>query len=195
MSVKLLGLAAKARSGKDTVGEYLRDEYNYKLYAFADPIKQAASKMFGISLDQFYEGDRELVNEFWGFSPREILQKLGTEAGRNVFRKDIWLKRGLQEWETYKKDIESFVMTFPETMHHHVPSGLVFTDVRFENEATMIREQGGQVVHIIRNDAEEVSDHVSEAGIAIADGDVVIYNNDTLEDLYINVSDILGDNT
>ena len=182
MSFKLLGLAAKARSGKDTVGEYLRDEYNYKLYAFADPIKQAASVMFGIPLEHFYDGihDREIVNQFWGFSPREILQKLGTEAGRNVFRKDIWLKRGLQEWEDHLEESSD--------------TGFIFTDVRFENEATMIREQGGQVVHIIRNDVEEVNDHVSEAGIVVADGDIVIYNNDSLEDLYINVSDILGDN-
>jgi len=177
MTDKLIGLAGKARSGKDTVGEYLRDEYDYTLYAFADPIKQAASKMFGIPLKDFYEGDREKVIPFWGFSPREILQKLGTEAGRDVFRKDIWLLRGMQEWDNFSDGV-----------------GLIITDVRFENEATMIREKGGQVVHIIRDDATQVSEHVSESGVAIEENDIVIYNNDSLNDLYINVSDILGDN-
>jgi Deoxynucleotide monophosphate kinase len=190
MTVKLLGIAGKARSGKDTIGEYMRDEYDFKLYSFASPIKEAASKMFGIPLHVFYDGehDREEVIPYWGFSPREILQKLGTECGRDVFRKDIWLKRGLHEWENFKNDYEIYMESKPSSPTY---SGMIFTDVRFDNEADAIRERGGKIIHIIRDAAETVSEHTSEACIIMDSDDIVVYNNDSLEDLYINISDIM----
>jgi Deoxynucleotide monophosphate kinase len=190
MTLKLLGIAGKARSGKDTIAEYMRDEYMYQLYAFASPIKEAASKMFGLPLHVFYDGehDREEVIPYWGFSPREILQKLGTECGRDVFGKDIWLKRGIQEWENLKKYHEEYMKTNPQK---HYYSGMIFTDVRFDNEADAIREHGGKIIHVLRDNTESVSEHTSEAGINMNSNDIVVYNNDSLEDLYINISDIM----
>ena len=46
---KLIGLLGRKQSGKDTLGNYLVDKYNYKRYAFADPIKDILKIMFDLS--------------------------------------------------------------------------------------------------------------------------------------------------
>ena len=53
---------------------------------------------------------------------------------------------------------------------------VVFDDVRFENEARLIRELGGMIVHLRRPGLVD-DDHASECGIGIADNDVVIAND------------------
>ena len=181
--VFLIGLAAKARSGKDTVADYLRQHYEFKTYAFADPLKKAASEMFGIPLAFFYNDDlKEQVVEEWGFSPRQIAQLLGTEGGRQLFREDLWTKRAEVEYKAYCEQAQ-----YLRIKNYDLTPGFVVTDVRFEDEAAWIRYLGETVIHILRDNASEVSEHVSEAGIEIAEGDHCIKNNSTLEDLYDRV--------
>jgi len=185
----MIGISGRARSGKDTVGEYLRNNHGFVTYAFADPIKKAASEMFGIPLNYFYEDNlKETVIQDWGFSPRQIIQKLGTEAGREIFRDDIWIKRAEVEWDNFtfhnKKSIE-------KNMSYY--NGMAFTDVRFENEASMIRNNGGIIMHIKKDNVAHVSHHKSEDGIEIKDGDVTINNNKTIKELYDNVYRVMSD--
>lgn len=177
--MQLVGLTGRAKSGKDTVGEYLKNAYGFEAYAYADPLKRAASEMFGIPLDDFYnQSVKEVPNKFWDMTPRYILQILGTEGGRDLFRKDIWTKRAEMEIRN-QCDKQA--------------TGLVITDVRFENEAKQIRESGGKVVHIYRPDAEDVEAHSSESGVKISNEDAIINNSGTLQDLYTSVDVLMGD--
>lgn len=188
--MRLIGLSGAARSGKDTVGSFLVKELDFKRYAFADPLKECASKMFGLPLKDFYEGDREKVNEFWGFSPRQMLQLLGTEGGRNIFGYDLWTKRAEIEW---KNHIHSFANPsgFMEPIGE---AGMVITDVRFQNEAQFVHNMGGIVIHIERQGADGivgVSNHASEAGFPDHLKNYVITNDGTLEQLYSNIKFVL----
>lgn len=190
--MRLIGLSGAARSGKDTVGEFLEREFDFKRYAFADPLKRAAHEMFGLPLEQFYEGDREVVNEFWGFSPRQMLQLLGTEGGRKVFREDIWTKRAEQEWINHQNYVQNFSgggwVDYPPGFR-----GMVITDIRFENEAKFIKDMGGFVLHIERPGfvgEVGVSNHASEAGYPDHLKDYTIVNNSTIEGLYDKVESI-----
>ena len=174
--MQLIGLTGLAKSGKDTVGDYLKKDYMFQSYAFADPLKRSASEMFGIPLEDFYDqSKKEIVNKDWGYTPRNILQILGTEGARELFRKDIWTRRA--ELEIRRMCDE----------HCH---GVVVTDVRFENEATMIRESGGVVVHIQR-DVVAVESHKSENGVNVHGSDIVIDNNKTIEDLFTKVDGMM----
>ena len=195
--MRLLGITGRAKSGKDTVGEYLQKAHQYKQYAFADPIKKAAHEMFGIPLEAFYDQSlKEIIIPEWGFTPRKILQLLGTEAGREIFDNDMWVKRGEIEWNNLKKEYSNIITTQEITLHTkmafeapiRIPSGLVITDIRFENEAAMIRRRGGKVLHMYRDDLEEIETHVSEAGIKMHDDDYIIDNNGSLADL-VNIVD------
>ena len=176
--MKLIGITGKARSGKDSIAKYLWAQYGFSRFAFADAVKLAAQAKFGLSDRQTWDDElKEVVIPFWGMAPREMFQKEGTEAGRDVFGYDLWLKRWLITYNLLG-DTEDIV----------VP------DVRFDNEADLIRSRGGIIIEVRRDVAGltgAAGAHVSEGGLS-APADFVIHNNGTLEELYAAVDTILG---
>ena len=138
----LIGLVGFIGSGKNTVGDVLADKYSFKKFAFADILKDTVSVMFGWRRE-LLEGDtdesrefREKVDPFWSarfdedVTPRMILQKMGTEAGRDVFHEDFWV-------HALEKRIQN-------------EKNVVITDVRFPNEVKFIRDSGGFIVRVVR---------------------------------------------
>jgi len=177
--MKIIGMSGYARSGKDTVGNYILEKYkNNAQYSLADPIKKAASIIFDVPLDYFYNPlYKEVVIEFWGFSPREMAQLLGTEGCRNVFMEDIWLKRA--ELEIEKSSAEYFIIP----------------DIRFPNEASWMNKMNGTLIHIIRDGCDGnvgKANHQSEAGYDLTLAHHIITNNGTLEELYKKIENIPG---
>lgn len=138
----IIGLVGFIGSGKGTAGDILC-ELGYTKESFAKGVKDVASGMFGWPR-KLLEGDtevsrnwRETPDEYWStkfgrdFTPREALQKLGTEVGRDVFHPDFWVF-----------ELENRLNL------HDLP--VVITDVRFPNEINWIHEMGGKVYEIQR---------------------------------------------
>ena len=103
---KLVGIHGPLNGGKDTAANYLHAKYPDKFgrYAFAQPIKQAAQVMFGFTKEQLEDRVlKETVDPFWEFTPRKAMQLLGTEYGRDMLRKDLWIKRAELE---HKKNVK-----------------------------------------------------------------------------------------
>lgn len=162
----LIGLMGKARVGKDTAANALVQEFGFSRYAFADPLKNMLTAGFG---DLFHEGDREQVIKWLGKSPRQLMQTLGTEWGRNLVHPDLWVLMAEQRWKAVRA----------LNAVDHLPSpGLVVTDVRFDNEAAWIKQEGGLLVEIVR-DAAAVNDHISERAVT-TEPDVRIRNSGTI---------------
>jgi hypothetical protein len=69
--------------------------------------------------------------------------------------------------------------------------GVVITDVRFNNEAEMIRNSGGIICHIVRPDGPEIRKHASEEGIIHQATDFHIRNNGTINELYGKVGKLI----
>lgn len=159
---KLYGLAGKAGSGKDTAADILVRELGFAKYSFARPLKDAAACIFGLTDEQLYGDQKEVVDPFWGVTPRYILQQMGTEAMRMTFGSDIWTQVA-ERW-----------------LQRNPDENVVIADVRFENEARWVRDQGGIVVHIQRNFksklANDAQSHASEAGLRFVDGDWMLFN-------------------
>lgn len=173
----LIGIAGKARTGKDTIAEHLVSNHKYHQYAFAAPIKVACKAMFGWN-EQHTDGDlKEVVDPDFGISPRAAMQKLGTEFGREMVNPNMWTTRANKEFDR---------LLHNEFMKGYF-NGMVVSDVRFENEADWVRERGGTIIHVTRSKAIAVREHKSEQGIAPKDGDVIITNDNTLDDLYWQV--------
>jgi hypothetical protein len=163
----LIGIHGPLNGGKDTVCKYIQACYPdmFGHYAFAWPIKEACKLMFGFTNEQIEDRVlKEKIDEYWGFSPRYAMQKLGTEYGRDMMRKDVWIKRGELEFINNLR----------------INRGTIITDVRFDNEADWIRSQPNslliylEVPNLIR---DEKYNHASEAGIVKKESDVVIQNN------------------
>ena len=176
--MKLIGITGKARSGKDAVAKFAWAQYGFTRIAFADPVKMAAQAKFGLTAEQTWRDDlKEVVIPHWGMTPRQIFQMEGTEAGRNVFGGDLWIKR--------------FMLSYNLLKH---TDDIIVPDVRFDNEASAIRSLGGIVIEIRRGVAGLTGAsgaHVSESGLSLP-ADHVIDNNGTLEELYAALDTIVG---
>ncbi len=181
--MRLIGISGKARSGKDSIADYLVGNCGAFRYAFADPLKQAAATAFGIPLGDFYDADKkEVINKFWNISPREIAQIFGTECMRNQFRQDFWVMRATSEMTSFDA-------------HNDKDRIFVIPDVRFENEADWVRKNGGEMWHVIRPSLGEgvVRAHASEAGVEVGDEDIAFLNDADLNNLYALVEARLSD--
>lgn len=175
--MKLIGLSGAAGAGKDTVASMLLDNVCGHQRAFAAPLKAAAAQMFGLTREQME--DRELKEKlvpFWGKSPREILQLLGTECGRDVFGTDIWTKRA---------DLTLEQILAEDRSESFAAEVLVWTDVRFADEAEWIHRHGGVVIEIRRSAAIPVGvkGHRSAAPLPAECVDWTIYNESSKEAL------------
>ena len=180
----LIGLYGKAGSGKTTVADMLWDKYGVFETAFADRLKDTVAAMFGWDRLKLENRDfKETVDPRYGVSPRQALQRAGQSA-KVQFGPYIWVNFWRQVYNELKDA-------------HDV----VVSDVRFDgepdgtqpDEAQYIRDLGGVIIHIRRDNLDQVGDkgEVSEKGIVVKEGDFVIDNNGTLEELEASVVGIL----
>lgn len=197
----LIGIVGFINAGKGTVGDIL-EQKGFLKDSFAKPLKDACAIIFGWPRE-LLEGDtevsrkwREEPDAFWTekfgytFKPRMALQLMGTEAGRNVFHKDIWVASLLNRAKG--RDV-------------------VVTDVRFQNEIKYIQNSGGFVIRVKRGEDPEWIEglsklnidherngfmmgkniHISEWDWVGTDFDFEIENNGTIEDLGKKIDEVL----
>jgi hypothetical protein len=169
----IIGFAGKAKSGKDTAGKYLVDEYQFAHYYFAKPLKEGAKAMFNLTDEQIK--NKEKAVEPWGRSPRQLYQLLGTDIARTI-DVNVWVKNA-----------QMFVKSVPGR-------SVVITDVRFSNEAHWIRSQGGIVVFLESKTRGiyEHGGHSSENGLTGEDVDAYIENDGTINALYEKLEGLRG---
>jgi hypothetical protein len=179
----IIGLLAQKRNGKDTVADHLIARYGYRRYGFADPIKMSARELFDLSDEQLYGDLKEVVDERWGVTPRQILQVLGTELSQ--FDLPRHLPAMAEKIGDNGRAI--WVYRFKIEAAKFVGANIVLSDVRFHHEVKAIQEMGGQIWKIVRPGFENDSDHPSEREIQTAKYDRLIMNDGSIEDLYEKV--------
>lgn len=179
----LIGLCGYAGTGKDTAAKALIDDFNFQRVAFADPIKAAL-----VALDPYIPGHADegflRLSEFmhsrsWAevkeyAEVRRLMQVLGTEVGRNQFDPEIWVK------------IAERKITSTMSVGH-----TVLTDVRFPNEARLIKRHGGTLVRLTRPGYGPVNEHVSDRASESWTYDYQIINDGTVADLHRKVADLV----
>lgn len=158
MIIALTGLAG---SGKNTVANMIRLAAGAPVaeIAFAEPLKRFCAEVFGFTQQELYgsSAQRETPSRHFtrpdgqALTPRFALQTLGTEWGRSC-DVDVWAKSGIRRAQRAALDCE------------HV----VITDLRFVNEARIVREAGGAVWRIRRHAhtaGPAANVHASEADV------------------------------
>lgn len=175
--MKLIGITGKARAGKDTLAELLYEHHGFTRIAFADPVKLAAQQIFGLSVDQTWDATlKEVVIPYWDLTPRQMFQKLGTDATHPVFGPDVWMKRWFLGYDMLKDSDD-----------------IVVPDCRYDLEAAGVRNLGGVIVRVVRSSEGLSGDeaaHVSESGLSLA-VDYTIINDGTIDDLRKSVADLI----
>lgn len=140
--VRLIGIVGAAGSGKSTVAQYLQTHHGAKRIRLADGLKRML-RCIGLT-DEQVDGREKLqpVALLCDHTPRHAMQTLGTEWGRRLIGKDIWVNIAVmsvtREW-----------MDNPEQL-------VVIDDVRHANEVRAIRELGGEI-WVVRNPRVEPS--------------------------------------
>lgn len=193
-----IGITGPAQAGKDTVYSILKDIYGDKCqrFSFADKLKDSVCALLNINREQL-EGlkvfdnakFRLILDDDWGgpvdycypdddimFNPitmREVLQRYGTEAHRNIFGENFWVE---QLFKGAPKDDDDKVF--------------VITDVRFDNEAEAIAERGGYLIRLERPGTGGMK-HASEVPIREDFLDFFVKNDGTIEELALKVMYIL----
>ena len=156
----LVGLTGPAGVGKDTVAGFL----GWPTFAFAKTLKLMLAAA-GLPEPATRE-DKEAIIPELGFSWRQAAQTLGTEWGRGL-NPDLWLLLA-----------KRYALNSGYTV-------LVITDVRFENEAQLVREHGC-LIHVSGRETTAsgaAAAHASEEGVAVGLSDWGIANSGTLEEL------------
>jgi len=168
----IIGFGYKARSGKDTAAGYLRDHFGFTPVAFADSLKRACAEIFGLSQEQLYGDQKEAEDPYWRDTPRNILQKVGTECLRRGYDENVWIH------------------SLGRKVKREPDRNWVITDVRFPNEANAVKDWGGKVVQVSRPSAPGIATnlHASEVSMIEYEGwDYTLLNSSDLPALYANL--------
>jgi hypothetical protein len=132
--IPVIGLSGPAGSGKSTAAAALLKTPGYIRLPLAGPIKRMLRAGLGLTEEHTDGALKEVpVEKLGGFTPRRLLQTLGTDWGRSMdpeFWLRIWLNDALQaSWSA---------------------RGIVVDDVRFLNEASFLRrETGARIISIV----------------------------------------------
>ena len=175
----LIGITGKAGSGKDTVAHILHTRRGYHCMALAAPLRAGLMAMLGLDGSHFEHPKKEQLLPIIDKSPRQLLQLLGTEWGRHLIHPELWTMLATRRIA----DIRAL----------NPGVNIIISDVRFDNEAHMIRQLGGEVWHISRAGAGTPHAHISESGIVFDEADRIIQNNGTIIDLHNTVQSFVLD--
>ena len=171
----IIGLTGYARSGKDTVANILVENYGYTRVAFADKIREL---LYETNPQVGSTRLQALVSEYgWDVaksSPevRHLLQELGVGA-RKVFGESFWVHEAMKTMLNDPRPDLNYVIT----------------DVRFFNEADMIKANQGQLWRVERPGITAVNNHVSESELNLYAVNHIIENNGDLDNLTSLVSE------
>ena len=182
----LVGFTGELGSGKDTAGEALT-KIGHTRFAFGDALKRMLKHGLGLTQEQLHGTQAQKAEPIdWldcEVTPRRMMQTLGTEWGRDLIHPDLWVLALRRELETHliRRRLNAVV-----------------TDVRFENEASMIRELGGVIIHVRRPKPKKPwwqqlfsREHRSERPPKVRPGDFVVQNIGTVEDLHRAVLEVV----
>lgn len=172
----VLGLSGYARSGKDTIADHLVENYGFEKVSLGqfvydtllklDPIVNCKVRRDwgdGVRTIRLHEaGSYEEAKEIP--EVRDLLQRFGTEVGRDSFGPDVWVDMAGQ----YMED---------------KGGNFVVPNIRFPNEMEMVSSFGGQTWRVVRPDYGPVNAHGSETALDHHNFLVTIRNETSIADL------------
>jgi hypothetical protein len=185
----IIALSGYGTCGKDSVADILVNEYGFVKYAWADTLRLAAEALNPIIAcgvdgeeiryndalsDYGYNTAKSLFPEF-----RTVLQRLGTEVGRNLIGDNVWVNATMRRIERERS----------------LSDNIVVADTRFPNEAYAVQaqpESRNYVVRVHRPGVGPVSDHPSETSLDDFPFDFVVDNDGTLDDLGWRVGELMN---
>lgn len=172
--LELYGFSGKMGTGKNYIAEKLFKAMlpvkNTLVMALADHFKVECISKDGVAYHRvFGEKDQE---------SRDMLQKRGTEEGRDVYGKEIWIKT-----------LETWIRRHHETGLERV----IITDLRYQNEVEWLKKMGGMTFRVVAPERnmtrlqEEAGDDTERMNqIANHNSEIELDNREDLFDFVIH---------
>jgi len=168
----------KIGTGKDTVANYLCENYGFISLSFAEALKKICAVLFNWDFEILQASttetrkQRELLPKriLCGreFTPRTALQYIGTDLFRNNFGENVLadiLKNKIDDIITLSNDdIGSYFCTSDSCKSNNIPK-IVISDCRFLNEIAMLESYGANFICLYRHndDLQPLeNEHISE---------------------------------
>ncbi len=215
---KIIGFTGKKNSGKNTAADIASDYLAQRKLSsyhvsFAQTLKSTCIDLFGLDPNLVLGSDKDknqLTDITWDNLPneirekygikttiqyphgdngcttpvnvvlnatgrmtiREVLQVVGTDIFRNMFDDNIWVKAAFNG--------------LPNC------NCIIFTDVRFPNEANAIKARNGTIIRINRP-THSIDSHISETALDNYPFDHIIHNKGTLQEFETLVKLVMKD--
>lgn len=171
-----LAITGKMRSGKDTLGEFLTEMYDFEEFKFSKGISEVIQQYFPEA-----SGKRKM---------RNFYQTIG-QSMRSLDQ-DVWIKY-------IQKDIDKYLAANGEF------SDIVITDLRQKNEYKHLKDSGFIIIKIeadedIRisraikaNDTFDMASlrHETELSVDLIPADITISNNGSLDEFHSTLNKTL----
>lgn len=161
---KIIAFTGARGVGKSTLANHLisKSDHKFAIESFASPMKRMLNAM-GVSEYNLYDpkGKQEEV-EWLGKTTRYLMQTLGTAWGRELVDGQIWLKALKQRVISEYSGTDTIV---------------IIDDLRFDNEAEFILENGGSIYSLHRDGVDYTYEHSTEKPL----NDSILFNAHTLK--------------
>ncbi len=177
---QVVGLIGYARSGKDTVADYMVKEYGYTKISYASKLKELVAAIDPWVIHPVSGLTVRLSECFQEFGPentktevpeyRRLLQVTGDNV-RQILGDTVW--------------VDGLFNTLDPSVRY------VISDVRYPNEGDAVLDRGHEVWRIHRKDVGPLNDHPSEVLLDTILPDFAIYNNSSVASLFDTVDTLL----
>jgi hypothetical protein len=168
----LIQLYGDAGVGKDTLANMIVDRLGWRKLSYATKLKEALIRLDPIVIpgcvhsyrisELLERSNLDIVKRNFP-EVRQLLERMGTEVGRDLFGQDFWIKQTLTD----------------------ISGDVVISDGRFQEDANAARALGGILVRVERVvPSLGGPDHRSRGAHWDIEMDYVIRNDGTEEDLW-----------
>lgn len=196
----VIGLLGHAGAGKDTVALLLAERFRVARVAFAEALKLEIAAAWGI--------ERDLLDSPWAKeakTPALALHKCmnqdfvayAWELGLPGLQDGLTPRTVMQRWGDWRRSVDpDYFVKIALEIVRTVTDGdgvdaVLLTDVRFPNEAGLVRSLGGGLWRITRPEGPQPSRHASEWLLAGEPVDAEIVNDGSIEQLAKVATDLL----
>lgn len=177
--MKIIAICGLKRSGKDTIANYISNEYGFKHVKIAQPLKDTICNLFDIDKQVLEDNRKDAIVEKWKTSPRTIMDFIGTHIFQHEIQKIIphierkfWIHKLLNNMDG---------------------QNIVISDLRFLHEYEELKKHNCLIIKVERwsSCSDDLSSEIEYNQIP---EDIVLKNNGSISELYDELSKQIGSN-
>lgn len=168
-----IALTGKMRSGKDTVGDFLKKEYGFRKFAFAEGIKFVCGSL---GLEPADDG-----------KPRALYQGVGQDLRK--YDPDVWIKYTFRKIAEKTSEDDNIVVTDvrqPNEVAYLKSQGFTVIKIHADAALRIQRMEAAGDFYSLGD-----LDHETERAVDTLEVDFTINNNGTVEDLHFILSELM----